>query len=348
MVVIRGPLKAFHEAATDLGLPEEAVRAKELDDRFEAWRSATKAAPNPNDGIALRSSVLAGLSIPVVSKQSSRSPVLTAEELEPGRRADHALAGRVLSLAAWLILGIALLAAALYRFRGSVLTRRLSERLGELLRPVDWLAILGGGLLLPLLGHWIVTRLTPLGGQEWSLKASGFLLPAGQYSALLWLMIVLPVMIARQRLAVRGGVAGLGGGKQVFGWLAVVCGMAALPLFGVAMLGEKPEQKLFIAAGGLLGVLQLYALVIGFRALFSRQAGLLRRATMSRVLVPVYAAGMAAMMVAVPLYHAEEKHWVARDRLMEVSVDEPSMGRFEYRVTRVMKQELLEIVTAPR
>jgi hypothetical protein len=343
--VVRAPLKAFHEAATDLGLPEQAARAKELDDRFERWKTATRAHKSPNDEIALRSSLLGGLSLPVVSKQSMRAPVITPEELEPGRLADHALAGRLLSLAAWLLLGLTVLAAGLYRFRGSLLTRQLSDRLTGLLRPGDWMMLFAIGVVLPLLYHLAISRFTPLGGREWSLKASAFLLPAGQFSSLLWLMIVLPVIVARRCLAKRGAAVGMAGGKQPVAWIAVLLGAAALPVFGKAFLGETPTQTPFIVAGCLLGLLQLYGLVIGIRALFSRQAGLLRRATIARVLMPAYAAGMLAMMLAVLLYHAEEKHWISRDRLSAVTVEAPAMGRFEYDVTQAMKQELLELVT---
>lgn len=343
VVMVRGPLKAFHQAATDLGLAEEAAWAKDLDDRFEQWKAATKAHVDPNEDMALRSSLLSGLTIPVVSGQSVRAPVLRPEDLAPGRLADHALAGRLLSLAAWLLLGMAALSAVLYRFRGSLLTRHLSARLTGLLRPGDWAWTFGIGILLPFVYHFAIVRFTPFGGREWSLKASGFMLPLGQFSSMLWMMILLPVMVARRRLALRGAALGWAGKEQILAWVAVIGGAAALPLCGLAFVGRSPSQATIAIAGSLLGLPPLYLLVIGFRALFSKQAPLLRRATVSRVLVPIYVSGMLLMTLAVPLFHAEERYWIARDRLTKVSADAPGI-RYEWEVTQAMREELLEIL----
>ncbi len=343
-VTIQGPLKTFHQAATDLGLAEDAARLKALDERFEAWRTATRTRTDPNEDLALRSGLLPGLSMPTVSKQLSRPLVIQPEELEPGRLADHALAGRIMSLIGWLSLGMAMLAAGCYRFRGSRLTRGLSARLVDLLRPVDWMWILGIGLVLPLLYYHAIHRFTPLGGREWSLKVAAFIPQTGPFLSMLLLMIALPVAVARKRLGLRAGAAGLADGKNLVAWSAALCAALALPLFGAVFVTEADANPLLIAAACLLGILQLYCLAIGIRALFSRHAGLLRRVTLSRILMPTYATGMLLMIVAVPLYHAEEKHWIAWDRLTEISADAPGLTRFEYEVTQLMKEELLEIL----
>lgn len=344
IVLTRGPLKAFHEAATDLGLAEEAAWAKALDDRFEEWRTATKAHADPNKDMALRSSLLGGLTFPSVSSQSRRSPVLQPADLEPGRLADHAFAGRIQSLAGWSLLGLVSLAAGLYRFRGSLLTRRLSAQLAVLPRPVDWAWIFGIGILLPLLYHFAIIRFTPLGGREWSLKASAFMLPAGQFSAMICMMVLLPVMIVRQRLARRGAALGWTGKRQIPGWIAVVSAAVSLPAFGLAFTGDKPTGTSFVVAGSLLLPPLLYLLVIGLRALFSGQAGLLRRVTVSRVLLPAYATGMLLMMLLVPLFHAEERHWIALDRLTQVTPEKPGIGPYEWEIAQSMREELLEIL----
>ncbi len=344
VVVMRGPLKAFHEAGTDLGLTEEAAWAKALDDRFEEWKTATRANVDPNKDMALRSSLLAGLTFPSVSKQSRRVPVLQPADLEPGRLADHALMGRIQSLAGWLVLGLVSLAAGLYRFRGSLLTRRLSAQLAALPRPVDWAWIFGIGILLPLLYHVAIVRFTPLGGREWSLKATAFILPAGQFSAMIWMMILLPVMIARKRLARRGAALGWTGERGTLGWIAVASAAVSLPVFGLDFAGNKLTGTSFIVAGCLLLPPKLYLLVIGFRALFSRQSGLQRRVTVSRILLPAYAAGMLLMILMVPLFHAEERHWIALDRLTQVTPEKPGIGPYEWEIAQSMRVELLEIL----
>jgi hypothetical protein len=338
------PLKALAEAATDLGMPEEASRLKAIDDRFEARKAAKKSRIDPNADVAMHSGVFAGMTLPVTSQISMHSPVLTDADLKPGRLADRATIDRLMSLAGWLLLGLVALATGLYRERCGILPKRLSERMVSLLRPVDWLWIFGAGIVLPLLYYVAVTRFTPLGGREWSLKASVFMVPAGQFSSMLWLMFVLPVVITRRRLAVRGGVAGLAGGRQIFGWVAVACGFLALPCFGLTFIAAKPSEQILIGAGFLLGVLQLYALVAGIRALFSKPPSLLRRTTISRALLPAYVMGMATLMIAMLFFHEEEKRWVVQDRLMEVTVEAPSMNRFEYEVSQALSRELQELV----
>jgi hypothetical protein len=203
---------------------------------------------------------------------------------------------------------------------------------------------LGIGILIPLVYHFTIVRFTPLGGREWSLKASAFMVPAGQFSAMIWMMILLPVMIVRQRLARRGAALGWTANRQILGWIAVASAAVSLPVFGWALAGEKPTETPMVIAGCLLLPPQLYLLVISFRALFSRQSGLLRRVSVSRVLLPAYASGMLAMILAVPLFHAEERHWIAKDRLTAVSADAPGIGPHEWEVAQAMRAELLEIL----
>jgi hypothetical protein len=97
-------------------------------------------------------------------------------------------------------------------------------------------------------------------------------------------------------------------------------------------------------AAALLGILVLAWLIIGIRAVFSKRTALLRRVTLSRVLVPAYALGMLLMAASMPLYHAAEKRWLAQDRLMEITPEAPAMSRYEWEVAQAMRAELLEIL----
>jgi len=347
-VVIRVPLKALSEAAVDLGMPEDAKRLKDLDDRFQARKTAMGSRVDPNSEIGLHSSLLAGLSLPAVSEQTLKALPIPPEDLTPGRMADHAIAGRIMSLVAWLILGLLLLATGFYRFRSSLLIRRLSARMMLLLRPVDWAWIIGFGILLPLTYYQIILRLTPLGAREWSLKASNFIVPAGQFSAMLWTMVLLPILIARRRLGLRAGAAGLSSNAGWWEWFGIGMGAAAIPVFGMAFDESGGEKTMLLVAGVTLGTMQLCCLAIGLRALFARRATLLRRATLSRVLMPAYAVGMLSMAVLMPLYHAEEKHWIARDTLMTYSAAAPAFTRYDYEVTQQLQRETLEIVGEKR
>jgi hypothetical protein len=128
------------------------------------------------------------------------------------------------------------------------------------------------------------------------------------------------------------------------GWTAVICGALSLPVFGLSFARGKGSEAVIMIAAALLGILVLAWLIIGIRAVFSKRTALLRRVTLSRVLVPAYALGMLLMAASMPLYHAAEKRWLAQDRLMEITPEAPAMSRYEWEVAQAMRAELLEIL----
>jgi hypothetical protein len=297
-----------------------------------------------NEELRLKAGMFAGLSLPVLSKQLQSPIPLTDADLKPGRMVDHELFSRVAAAALCLVFGLMLLAAALYRQRASVLVKRLSRRLEDLLRPADWAWILGGGVGLPMLFYLVIYRLTPLGARDWSLAASAFIVPAGQAAAMGLLMIVLPVLIARWRLGKRGAALGWYKGRAWMGWTAVACGALSLPVFGLSFASGKGSEVVMMVASALLGILALAWLLLGLRAVFSKRPALLRRVTLSRVLVPAYAFGMLLMAASMPLYHAAEKRWLAQDRLMEITPEAPALSRYEWQVAQALRAENLELL----
>ncbi len=348
-VFVGTPLKSLAEAAAELGMPEEARRLQELDRRMEEQKAAIRAKPSSaEEKIGLHSGLLAGRSIPVIAGQTLTPVPIAPEELEPGRMADHAFAGRILSLLGWLVLGLALVASGFFRSRGGPLQRALSASLLRLLRPGDWAWIIGGGILLPFAYYQIITEMTPLGAKEWSLRASMFMTPSGQFGAMISLMIVLPLLIARWRLSRRAGAAGLASRTSSWERAAVVLCILALPCFGVPFLmGGKASGEALIAASCLLAALQLCTLLIGIRALFGRRGQLVRRIALSRIMLPAYATGMLLLAAMTFVYHAAEKHWLAKDTLMMWTVEKPGIGRYEYDAAQQFQKDFLELLEAP-
>ncbi len=156
-------------------------------------------------------------------------------------------------------------------------------------------------------------------------------------------------------MLIAGGILGilLLGGRWLYGWrysrsghgwTAVVCGAISLPIFGFSLSNVKGSEAVMMIAAALLGILVLTGLIIGIRAVFSKRPALLRRVTLSRVLVPAYALGMLLMAASMPLYHAAEKRWLAQDRLMEITPEAPALSRYEWEVAQAMRAELLEIL----
>jgi hypothetical protein len=309
-----------------------------LTDKEESDRRDWDATPQ------LRGSMIAGLSLPLMTMQLKSPISITDADLKPGRMVDHEMFARLSAAVVWLLLWVTSVEAMVYRQRASVLVRRLSGRLENLLKPADWTWILGAGVVLPFVFHLLIYRLTPLGARDWSIAASGFLVPSGQVAAMGILMIVLPVLIARWRLGKRGTMLGWKKGRPWMGWTAVACGAISLPLFGLSLANGKGSETVMMIAAGLLGILVLTWLVLGLRAVFSKRPSLLRRVTLSRVLVPAYALGMLLMATSMPLYHAAEKRWLAQDRLMEITPEAPALSRYEWEVAQAMRAELLEVL----
>lgn len=386
-----------------------ATSLPETDDLYASWEpifywmqseGEDRSYREIDEKLRLKGGMVAGMILPITAKQTREAPRITDADLKPGRMVDHELFARVSAAVVWLLFGLILLAAALYRHRASLLVRRISGRLEDLLKPVDWAGILGAGVVLPFLFYLAIYRLTPLGARDWSIAASAFIVPAGQVASMGFLMIVLPVLVARWRLGKRGAMLGwrdgdawmgwtgvacgvlalpifgstfmvegeggpvmliaggilgilLLGGRWLYGWrysrsghgwMAVVCGAISLPIFGFSLSNVKGSEAVMMIAAALLGILVLTGLIIGIRAVFSKRPALLRRVTLSRVLVPAYALGMLLMAASMPLYHAAEKRWLAQDRLMEITPEAPALSRYEWEVAQAMRAELLEIL----
>ena len=242
------------------------------------------------------------------------------------------------------MLGLCALAALLFRFRGSLLARRLSQRMLALLGPRDWLWIIGAGALVPVLYYQLIYRLTPFGGRDFALGASGFAIPLGQWAGLALLLIALPILVARWRLTLRAGAAGLASNIRWPLPAAAVGGMLALPLIGATL--EAPS--LLLGCSILMALLLLAILIVGFRALLGRRPQLVRRMTLARAILPAYATAMFAMATTTLICQLEERHWVALDHLMEITAETPAMSRYEYQAAQLMRQELIDILTSPR
>ena len=193
----------FADSAGSLGLDAEKRKWGSREAQLKRIRDERRTLDS-GDGIKLRSSMITHLYLSPLVDQTARAPGITDGDLKPARMADHELFSRLAAAGVLLALCFMLAGAALYPCRGNTLVRRLSQRMERLLQPGDWAWILGGGIVLPFVWQFVIQRLTPMGARDWSIAASGFLVPSGQVAATGFLMVVLPVLIARWRLGKRG------------------------------------------------------------------------------------------------------------------------------------------------
>ena len=345
-VLISQPNPNFLQAAKDLGLPEETRVLDELEQKLKAEELERKARRSgPNDELVERQGgILQHLAFGMLGLQVSNPPVLTLEDITPNRRSDHALLAFALSSAmtGMLLLLLALLAA--YPFRHGKMCGTLSRRLFSLMDRSDWAVVLLYGVALPFLYLGLIRYFTPLGGLDWSLKATVFLLPFGQFLLLLLLVISTSVLVAQVRLNQKlGFLQGLDTSSKV-GRLVTGMGYLTLPL-----LGLSTSKALFmpVLVGGcvVVALILIWLLALVIRGLFGSAHHALERQIISRMMVPAFISAAVLCCVTMPLLHLEESYWVKKDAIIKTNPSKPGMTSYETQITGLMKAELLELIS---
>jgi hypothetical protein len=343
LACVRGGYAKITKAARDMGL-EESERLSEIDRRLKDYRAAVRAAKGTRGKFKKRAGMIAGLSLPTARDVVLHPPEITDEDLKPMRVAEHEFIAKIM-LGAWtLSLGVLATLTGLYRFRGGVLRRVLAERLGGLLDWRDWAWITGAGVIAPLLTCLVLVHLPSTGAREWSVIAVNFLPPCGVLALGMWLMILLPVLIARWRLSVRAGFAGIAWKRGWIPWLLAGCVLAAMPLVGWGLLPWNFKPAVVYSFAALCWTAQGWMLVVAFRGLFSKRRHLLKRVALSRVVFPAYMLAAILAGVAAVVSHQLEKRAIREDRLTSISAEKPSLSAYEYEVTQIMGQELRELL----
>lgn len=365
----RTPLDHFIAAAEGLELPDMAERLRERKEQLSSDHSPFRRAMNFEEGkrqASLYGSLFKQTTFPLEMPRE--------EDLRPGRLAEYALMDRVAAIAGWGVLVVAAAVAALYRFRGSALVRRLSGRLAELAAPRDLVRVAAAGVVLPFLLALAVIHFTPLGGRAWSLSSQGGSILGGQLAAVLLVMLLLPPVIARGLLDRRAGRVGLTAGRPIAGWLAVTAAAAALPVFGMAQWVMIPEPLMaggdflsgramieldpdrasdpgnrWLWAGiGLLAIAILLGIAGLVRSIFTRRSHLLRRLVQARLVFPSYLAGTLLFALAMPAYHAVERHWFARDATLTFLPENWGLTPAEAELVRQEVAQIREVLEESR
>lgn len=357
--------ESFADAAGKVGLAEVSVHWKAISERLQERGKSRNSREFIVDGKVVKagtvSGTLIGGTIEMVAKQAEHQPPLTDADLKPGRLQDHEILSRFCCYVLWILVGLCLGLTATYRYRVPAMSRRLAGRMELLLDSVDWLWVLGAGVLLPFAFVMVVNRLTPLGGREFSLLGNSMLLPTAHFLGLLILWLIVPPQIVRWRLAKRAGVLGFPGTSWL-DWLAVAIAAGFVPVIGWAAVSDSltafsgiwrggwkwgstfPPNSvlLFGIAVALLGVSVLWLFSRILFALLSGSQRLVHRAAASRVLVYVHAFAMLVLALASLGFKVTEQYWFERDTLNKADANVPGWTRYEYQVAMQMGKELRE------
>lgn len=347
--VLRGGYAALASSAQTLKSPD-AVRLNEIHARFKRYREWKREEMEAYDAEEqkARMSYWAGMALPTMSGMVPNPPSLTDEDLKPGRWADHELLAKFLAVWAAVVMAIYAGAVALFRFRGGEIHRKLSTRLTETLSPVDWAWILIVGVVLPFLVLQGFMRTPWIGGREWSIAHLPHVGSIGLFYVAQALTIALPVLIGRGRLSRRVGAVGLRWSRR---WIlaSIVGGLILMfPLAGLAMLKQYDSMPLATAVQLIVIIpFSLWLLIATCRSLFSRPESLLKRITLSRVLLPAFMLGTVLWAGSATVSHQLERAWFKQDHLMEIRPGQTTFSWYEEELTLRLHQLILESVGNP-
>lgn len=356
-VVLTEPAAHFRDAALMLGLEEEAKRFAELARwKHEDWKSREerrkiREVSDEDVLVERKSSMMASLSLPMTRHMVRKPPVLTAQDLQPSRLMEYAFFLRMLICAGSLVLLLVMGAAALRLACTSKRNLLLSRRFCEMLPAREWVLILFVGGVLPVLWYGFLLYLTPLSSRDWSLRMSGmFPFPLQFLCMMIIILTLTSVMVSwrcDRRLAL---LCGRSKSPKWRWWMAVsafvalpVCG-AFLPLAFLVGMRSAPWDILLWGSAALSAVPFLWMVFRVIKPAFGKQDPTPRTACLIRMALPCVCVGILALSAAAPLLRWEERHWLAKDRLMEITPEAPAMSRYEWDVTQVLRAELLEVM----
>ncbi len=60
--------------------------------------------------------------------------------------------------------------------------------------------------------------------------------------------------------------------------------------------------------------------------------------------IPAYPLAIISLCLALPPYHAREKHWLAKDKLHLIDPNAPDLGAYEFRVATQKRKEVNAIM----
>lgn len=334
--------KAVASAASDLGQQELAARYEKLAAELRVRREKERADSEKRD-----SSKRAGFLATRLALHSTRGvnpPLLTDEDLKPGRMASQAMLARIHSIFGWFFFAFAAVLTAVARFRHGKQARMLSKSLENVLRPIDYTWILGVGVTLPFLLHQSVEHFTPFGGTSFS-PFKTMEAEFARNAAIAGLMLTLGALMVSWRVARR---------MSCVGWnyrsaMAVIALLAGISVWIAACIlgytGGAVNSDLIRAMRWFLGTLAVGgAIRIPISVVFSRRERAVQSLVASRAMIPVCVFAMLLMALASPTNHAVEKYWTKREPLTEIDPTVPARTRYEYEMQQATNAEALELL----
>ncbi|MCW1924238.1 hypothetical protein OKA05_16850 [Luteolibacter arcticus] len=274
-------------------------------------------------------------------------------DLEPGRRAEHAAADRMLAVTVAILFGVLACLACLEGWRRARPVRGLADRVGALLRPSDFAWIFGLGIAVPALWHVAIAGISPLGARDFSITC-GYMKPVALRVAGSFLFACcMLIQSARWRLAKRGGVLGF---RPVLwpGWAMAI--IAALFVPAISAVRYLPtyhprwQQDDFVNFGSAVaGLPLLWLLWRSFAMVLCPTRAALPGVLVCRMLMPCFIGAALLLLASAPLLKREESKWVQRDALAHPDPGGSGLSVMDARLVEMLRDKLLHAIeTAPQ
>ncbi len=213
------------------------------------------------------------------------------------------------------LFAFAIVLCALVSLKWKLIQRQTTPPIFLLLRWRDYLLILGGGVLAPLALYFVLTRLTPLGGHDYSMTSFQGSFIAQMVSLSL---LVLSLILQLTRITVRSRLSELGEHELTLlkGWKIWI--IPALAIFGMIIPGFATSQQLeivfYVTLFGCFLPIAAWFIVRFWKGGFTWTTNRFYEGTLCRSLMPVLALSTLLLsIVAIPGLSALEKHWLKKD-----------------------------------
>ena len=344
--IAQTPLKNFRDAAARLGLEDASRDFRMLDERLEAEKERRKQRDKEDDTALLimtKSSVMADLQIPMSMRQLDSPPVITEDDLKPGRLTDHALLGQAHSTIAAVCFGLLMLGALLSRTMVPNASQIVARRLADLVSPRERMLLFVIGILAPVGLYFAMVQIPHLSAREWGMRITVFLVPSIQLVALTLLMINLTLALGARLISKR--LAMLEPARR--SW------RRCLPWFGVAcsillMLGCGSGYQLMYKYGlAFLIPAVCWPLAFWLPRIFRKpREPNLRRVALHQVLAPVWAGAVIVSCLLFAFHRSDEIKWTERDRLMAPDAEAGGMSHIEGLAAKQLNSEVRELLKA--
>jgi len=192
--LIKGSLNSMLRAAKMIHWEDMVLKLENLQDALDQYDDKIE----NNHNLTAKTYQNNGVKELGRTANNAAQPVkLTSRELAQARNIEHAYTGRITSVILFTVLGLALLMCWLFRFVRNYKINSIILKVTHLITPKDWLLIITGSTILPLILFGVVIHSPEISIRKWSVVSSNGIPFIGQYTILLSLLIGFSVCCVR-------------------------------------------------------------------------------------------------------------------------------------------------------